>query len=297
MSNQRILTREVGSGKLKPAFYNSPATDSQNSPWNGLKLEFHNLPPSETPEQFPAEHTLVLHLSSSIRVAVKTNGSWQDQPRHPNNILIFPTGEPIQPRRISQAADLLLLAISPKVLGQAVQDSLNPDQLNLSQKFLSADLLIQGTIMALKAEMDAGYPSGRLYGETLGASLAVHLIGKHSTKRPKLQNYNDGLPQHKLNQAIDYINAHLSQEIKLADLAQVVDISQFYFARLFKQSMGIAPYQYVIQRRIEQAKQLLKQSDLSISDISLRCGFAHQSHLSRHFRQLLGITPNAYRQL
>jgi AraC family transcriptional regulator len=72
-------------------------------------------------------------------------------------------------------------------------------------------------------------------------------------------------------------------------------MSQFHFSHLFKQSIGTSPHQYLIQQRIERAKQLLKQTDRSIIDIALECGFNSHSHLSKQFRQLAGMTPRAYR--
>ncbi|NEQ53419.1 MAG: helix-turn-helix transcriptional regulator [Leptolyngbya sp. SIO3F4] len=91
------------------------------------------------------------------------------------------------------------------------------------------------------------------------------------------------------------IDAHLGQEIRLNDLAQQVDMSQFHFGRLFKQSLEVSPYQYLLQQRVEKVKQLLKQTDKPIADIALSCGFNSHSHLNRKFRQLTGTTPKAYR--
>jgi AraC family transcriptional regulator len=114
------------------------------------------------------------------------------------------------------------------------------------------------------------------------------------SSQPVLESYG-GLSQYKLRQAIEYIDAHLDQEITLTDLAEVLGMSQYYFCRLFKQSMTIPPYQYVLQQRVERAKQLLQQPEVAICDIALECGFANQSHLTKHFRKLTGITPKAYR--
>jgi AraC family transcriptional regulator len=96
-------------------------------------------------------------------------------------------------------------------------------------------------------------------------------------------------------QVLDYINDYLNQDIKLADLAALLDMSQFHFSRLFKQSIGITPYQYLLQQRVERAKQLLKQTERSIMDIALECGFNSHSHLSKQFRQVTGMSPRAYR--
>ncbi len=80
-------------------------------------------------------------------------------------------------------------------------------------------------------------------------------------------------------------------------MATQLGMSQYYFCRLFRQSMGLPPYRYVIQQRIERAKQLLRsERQRAIADIALDCGFSSQSHLARHFRQMTGVTPKAYRR-
>ena len=78
-------------------------------------------------------------------------------------------------------------------------------------------------------------------------------------------------------------------------MAQLLDMSPFHFSRLFKQSIGMTPHQYLSQQRVERAKQLLKKTDRLIIDIALECGFSSHSHLSKQFRQITGITPKAYR--
>lgn len=95
---------------------------------------------------------------------------------------------------------------------------------------------------------------------------------------------------------MEYIDHHLSQSIKLEDLATRLGISKFHFSRLFKKSTGKSPHQYVMQQRIELAKQLLVKAEISISDVAMMCGFNSHAHLSKYFRQFVGMTPKAYRQ-
>lgn len=106
----------------------------------------------------------------------------------------------------------------------------------------------------------------------------------------------NGLPQYKLHQAIAYINDHLAENLSLRTIAQQIGISQFYFCRLFKQATGITPYQYLLQQRIERAKQLLLQRQLSIAEVALEVGFSNQSHFTRLFKQMMGITPKRFIQ-
>ena len=170
------------------------------------------------------------------------------------------------------------------------------DRLELIPQWQIFDPTIQVIVRALKADLVAKCPAGKLYGESFGTSLAVHLVKNYSIVIPK-SNYYEAFSERKQTEVLDFIEAHLDTDIKLEDLAHIAGISKFYFCRLFKQTMQIPPHQYIIRRRIERAKQLLKHSDMTTVEIALECGFAHQSHLSRHFRSIVGISPQKFRHL
>jgi AraC-like DNA-binding protein len=93
----------------------------------------------------------------------------------------------------------------------------------------------------------------------------------------------------------EYVEAHLSESIDLAELAATAGLSVFHFARQFKQSAGVAPHHYVVQRRVARAQEMLARTDLALSEIALATGFSDQSHFARHFRQMLGMTPGQFR--
>jgi len=94
---------------------------------------------------------------------------------------------------------------------------------------------------------------------------------------------------------LDYIDSNLGGNIHLSELAEAAGLSEFHFAKLFKQSMGASPHQYILQRRLERAKELLRNPALSLSDISLEAGFADQSHFTNVFRRFVGATPSKFR--
>lgn len=158
------------------------------------------------------------------------------------------------------------------------------------------DPIIQGIVTALRSDLLAGCPAGSLYGESFGTSLAVHILSQFSIIERKIPDLQ-GLSRSSQEEVLEFIEAYLETDIRLEDLARIAGISTFHFCRLFKQTMHITPHQYVIRRRIERAKQLLKQSNLRIVDIALACGFASQSHFSRHFRRVVGISPKAFRRI
>ena len=105
------------------------------------------------------------------------------------------------------------------------------------------------------------------------------------------------MPKDTLNQAIDYMNAHLGENLSLAAMATELHISQYHFCRLFKQSTGMSPHRYLIQQRCDRAKQLLRRPELRVTDIALECGFANQSHFAKYFRRHTGVSPTQFRQM
>jgi AraC family transcriptional regulator len=106
-----------------------------------------------------------------------------------------------------------------------------------------------------------------------------------------------GLPRPRLGRVLEYIQANLDQGIHIDELAGAAGLSLFHFAKLFKRSTGSSPHQYVLERRLERAKELLRKTGLSLSEIALQAGFADQSHLTNVFRRFIGVTPSQFRTL
>jgi AraC-like DNA-binding protein len=105
-----------------------------------------------------------------------------------------------------------------------------------------------------------------------------------------------GLSANALRRTREYAQSHLNESIDLSMLAAVAGLSMHHFAREFKQSTGVTPHHYLIQKRIERAQQMLAQTDLSLAEIAYAVGFSDQGHLARHFRALLGTTPREFRR-
>lgn len=113
----------------------------------------------------------------------------------------------------------------------------------------------------------------------------------HSSAQPT----RGGLPRWRLQRALDYIEQNLSGAIRLSDLADAARLSSHHFSELFRQSVGVSPYRYVLLRRVECAKRLLSESMLGVLDVALAVGFSDQSHFSKVFRRATGMAPGAYR--
>ncbi len=129
--------------------------------------------------------------------------------------------------------------------------------------------------------------------------LALHLLRNHSSlgqsSRRKVGR-EGGFSKRALKQATDYINDNLPRKLTLAEIAGVAHMSPDYFARSFKTATGLTPHQYVIHRRVERAKALLSDTDLTVAEVAAAVGFSNPSHLAHHVRRLLGVSPVALRR-
>jgi AraC-like DNA-binding protein len=105
-----------------------------------------------------------------------------------------------------------------------------------------------------------------------------------------------GLPAARLKSVLAFIDQHLDQTITLADLARNARLSVFYFATLFKRSTGLSPHRYILCKRVTRASELLRNTNLSVLEVSLDLGFQHQNNFTRAFRRVTGMTPTHFRR-
>ncbi len=138
--------------------------------------------------------------------------------------------------------------------------------------------------------------NGRAYVESLGAALAVYLTKRKANKARDVIAPNVGLAPARLRQALEYIDAHLVDDVGLTELADVSGLNSDHFAHAFKAATGLPPHRYIVEQRIGKALTLLEQMNQSIADIALDCGFSNQSHFTHHFRRITGTTPAKYRR-
>ncbi len=188
--------------------------------------------------------------------------------------------------------DLALVLNVPQKLIAAVASEfdVDPTKIEIRNRFQIRDSQLETISLAVKNELELGCPSGRLYLEGLGVAMASRLLTYHSSlaKYSKAQN---GLTDRRLKQVLSFIEDNLAKDLSLEQIAAVAHVSPSHLKGVFRRSMGVPVYQYVIQRRVEFAKSLLLQENLSIAEVASASGFAHQSHLARHMRRILGASP------
>jgi AraC-like DNA-binding protein len=186
-------------------------------------------------------------------------------------------------------------SVHPVLLIHTPYESRLAEHIEIVPSLQAHDPLLHHITLVLQTAIEGADLAGQLYAESLADALAVHFLRRYGASRRSLQEVSGGLSPYKLQRTTVYIKDHLEQELSLATLATVGEASPAYFARLFKRATGLAPHQYVIARRLEQAKCLLAETDLPLSEVGLRVGCADQSHFIALFRAHVSLTPKAYR--
>ena len=262
-----------------------------------IQIEHLRLPPGEGDFHAQAFHTLFVNLTSRPLHYLQT----QDGKTHTGlyrhgDMLITPANTPLFVRWEGQE-NCLQIQLPESFLKRVAEETLgkNGDRLTVVPTFQSRQPQLEAIANLLMAEKQQRQAGGELYLDSLANVLAVQMLRSYGTTSAQVPTYEGGLPPYQLNRVLDYIDAGLAENLKLSDLAGLLNMSPFHFGRMFKQSMGISPHQYVIQQRLERAKHLLKHSDRTIIDIALACGFNSHSHLSKQFRKVVGVAPRAFR--
>ena len=143
---------------------------------------------------------------------------------------------------------------------------------------------------------DAQENTGRLYVDSLKQTLLLHLLENYAVNSVSAETVHGGLSGYKRRRVEEFIRENLENDLSLAELAAVAELSQFHFLRVFRHSMGMTPQQYLMRRRVERAKELLATSDLPLVEIGFQTGFKNQSHFTTLFRKFTAVTPKIWRE-
>ena len=286
------LTNQQEAARVLPQ---TPLVASYHTGWKGLTFTHYCHPPHKTMEHCLLQHSLVITDPKSCFQAERLLDGKSKHYAHGNGRVDVIPAFLSHWTNWDREVEFSVIAICPTLLNQTTQE-LMQREIELIPQLSIDDPVIQQLALALKTEIQTGCMSGRLYGELLGTALAARLVQNYAVSKPSLEFKANSLPRSQLERVIDYMKSNLTQDLSILDLATLTSMSESHFSRSFKQAVGIAPYQYLMQQRVERAKQLLEKQSIAISTIALDCGFANQTHLTKVFRQMTGMTPKAYQK-
>jgi AraC family transcriptional regulator len=238
-----------------------------------------------------------IHVGVPMQIACRRGGYSHKGMAIHGDIDIIPADTPSL-WELKERDAALILSVSPQLLNRVAEEfDFDASRIEIRNRFQVRDVQLENIGLALKAEMESGYPCGRLYFDSLAVAVTVRLMRCHSSMSLEPRKQNGRLPERTLRQVLIYIEDNLSQDISLGTIAAVAGLSVSHFKNLFRESVGLPVHQYLIRRRVEKAKRLLGEGKLSISQVALESGFAHQSHLAHHMRRVLGVSPKTLRAL
>ena len=188
----------------------------------------------------------------------------------------------------------LQLGISDTALMASSDGAYGEVELRPSRKF--ADARLSAMVAAVQAEMVAGFPSGRLFLDSVEQAMAVALVNGHAVRHRPVQISRGGLGPARLRRITEFVHAKMENELSLDEMAESVGLSTAHFARMFRKSTGETPHQFVLRQRLDRAKAMLRAPDARVLDVAVACGFKTQQHFAQVFRDLWGVSPTKYRQ-
>jgi AraC family transcriptional regulator len=285
----------MAEGSRVPVLPGEPLISSASQQWEGFLLERRLTDrEAEVPEHRHAAIALSLQLNASIQVQWKSAAGWQSEVTRAGSMLLhgrYGSAESIWKGRY----DRLGLELNPAHLAKLTEGGFAGAIIDFVDRWSFSDERLEHLLKVLYVELRQGAPNGHLFAEQVGDAIAMLLARQYATVKPGLYGIGGRIPPARLKQVFDYIEAHLDQQTHLSNLAETASMSPFYFARLFKKSVGVSPHKYVMMRRIERAKELLKRSGMSVLEIGVRVGYLNAKHFREIFRREAGVSPNEFR--
>ncbi|MBL8555131.1 MAG: helix-turn-helix transcriptional regulator [Phenylobacterium sp.] len=257
--------------------------------WGPLAAREIHATPGRYPGTVMTDHRVVFYLTPSVPTDCVCEGVGHWRIGQPSDFDLVPGGaDGFWEDHI--ACDMVSVRLAPSLIASTADAlGLPADRANLVPKIGARDPLVEHVVHALLAELRAPAPAGRIYADSLATALTTRLLQSFA---PVGAAGCQTLSKPQLRRLVEFVEANLDGDLGLEPLADVAGMSVPHLTTLFRRTMGQSVHAYVMERRVERARALLLERKASISAVALETGFAHQSHLARWMRRLLGVTPS-----
>ena len=263
-------------------------TFGRNREWGPLgATEVHATPGRYAGRVMP-DHRVIFYLTPGVPTDCCCDGVGQSRIGAPADFDMVPAGasgfwEDHTP------CDMISVRLAPSLVASTAEAlALPKERSELVPRIGARDPLVEHVVLALKAELEAPEPAGRIYADGLAVALTTRLLQNFATAGAAGRQT---LSKPQIRRLVEFVEANLEADLTLEQLAEVAGMSIPHLTTLFRRTMGQSVHAYVMERRVQRARDLLLRHDMSIAEVALETGFAHQSHLARWMRRLLGVTP------
>jgi AraC family transcriptional regulator len=282
-------------GDLRP----SPGVllfSSFKSGWSGFLFERRQIVEvgKATTLVCPFPHAFLV-ASGSLTFVYRAGSTLRRVLAAPGSTTIWPSDYEVQSVSWTGECELLALEMNLAVLQQVVGSGVRPRVDQLTPQLAIKDRQLAALIRSIEVETMSGCPAGSLYGQALSLALAAYVAGRNSTGARSGGSQAGRLSPRLVSRVRDYIRANLGNRLSVTALAEIVNLSPSYFSEVFKNSIGVAPHEYVLRERIREAATLLTKGDTPVAQVAQMLGFASQSHFADVFRRATAMSPKQYR--
>ena len=271
--------------------------------WKNLKVirNRHHIRESYIKPDKLTYHLITVYMGAPSRQQSLLSGRNYNILQTAGNVTVFPAATSLQSWYDEVEQDDIYLHLEPEFVKSVAEGAeMNPDRVEITSAMESRSPIIESMARMAFDELqrDMQATAGNLYADSVANILAIQLLREYSAdKMPPEKRYINGLTNKKLAHVLDLIESDLAEDLSLKILANAAGLSEYHFLRMFKQSTGYTPHQYVINQRIERARELLKKTDMSVTEIAYLLGFSNPAHFTHHFRRKTGFTPSEARKI
>jgi AraC-like DNA-binding protein len=194
--------------------------------------------------------------------------------------------------------DVLHVFVSQQVLSECFEDAFgrpHAGEIRIDAPGIVRDPALERLAQALAVSQSDDTAPSKAFTDGVSLAIVSRVIARHFTFPPRRSREASPLSPWRLSRALEFIDAHLSDPIGLADIANSTGLTRMHFASQFRRATGMRPHEYLLRRRIEHAQQLLRQSKHNVLDVALSCGFRSQAHFTTVFKRFVGQTPYCWR--
>lgn len=265
-------------------------TSSSGLGWADVHVEVGRNGAWEVDDVSVARHYLALNTDDvPLRFETKLGGTFRPTVLAPGELWFCPAGESFS-HRVPAPSGFALVTLEPSKLARVLED----DQTGLRRTYGVARPQLEHLVRALAAEAERGGPSGGLFVDALATALAVQIVDSFGTRGAAPSTEAHRLSRSVLGRVLEQVDARLGGGVTVEELARTAGLSAARFTRAFRGSTGKSPYQFVLHRRLEEAKRALEVRDPDILNVALRFGFSDQAHFTRLFKRRFGVPPGRF---
>jgi AraC family transcriptional regulator len=192
--------------------------------------------------------------------------------------------------------DALVLYVTQAALDEIAYSHRSPRVKQLVWPQGAFDPVVHHLGQTLLASLERPHHAAKIFLDHVLQAMNCHFVFSYGGVRISAPQFQGGLSSQQIRRATELLEAHLDGNIALQQVAEACELSVSHFARAFKQTFRRPPYKWLIERRVDRARNLMMNSPLALADIAIQCGFADQSALNRSFKRIHGVTPGIWRR-